>query len=155
MAARARAFFETERNDRPGGRAKAFCEPLMSTSMPSSSFLMGIALSELTVSTMAITSGNSRITFISAGRSLMQPQDVSLWMSVRASYAPVASSRRTASGSTGWPQSNFSAGACLPQRRATSFHLSENAPFMQLRTFFLTTLRIEPSITPQALLVER
>ena len=76
-------------------------------------------------------------------------------MRVRASYWPVASSLRTASGSTGWPHSNFSAVACLPQRSDTSYHLSEKAPFMQLRTFFLTTLRIDPSITPHALLVER
>jgi hypothetical protein len=53
--------------------------------MPSSSFGIGIALSELTVSTIAMTSGNSRTTFMMAARSLMQPHEVSLWMSVRAS----------------------------------------------------------------------
>jgi len=37
------------------------------------------------VSTMEMTSGNSRSTAMIAGRSLMQPQDVSLWISVIAS----------------------------------------------------------------------
>ena len=40
-------------------------------------------------------------TAMTAAMSVMQPQDVSLWMIVTASYSPVASSRRTASGSTG------------------------------------------------------
>ena len=124
-------------------------------SMPSSSFLIARALNELTVSMIEITSGNWRITAMTAAMSVMHPQEVSLWMTVTASYWPVASSRRTASGSTGWPQSNLSALAGLPQRLATSFHLSENAPFMQLSTFFLTTLRTAASIMPQALLVER
>ncbi len=70
---------------RPGGRARAFCEPVMSTSMPSSSLRIGTTEKELTVSTIEITSGNSRMTAISAGRSLMQPQEVSLWMRVTAS----------------------------------------------------------------------
>jgi hypothetical protein len=39
-------------SERPGGRASAFCEPVMKTSMPSSSFLIGSALNELTVSTI-------------------------------------------------------------------------------------------------------
>jgi hypothetical protein len=46
--------------------------------MPSSSFLIGSALNELTVSTMEMTSGNSRTTAMMAARSLMQPQEVSL-----------------------------------------------------------------------------
>ena len=116
---------------------------------------MGSALNELTVSMMLMTSGNSRTTAITAARSVMQPQEVSLWMSVRASYWPVASSRRSAAGSIGWPHSNFSAPAARPQRWATSSHLSENAPFMQHSTFFRVTLRSEPSMAPQALLVER
>ena len=124
-------------------------------SMPSSSFLIGSALNELTVSTTEMTSGNWRTTAMTAAMSVMQPHEVSLWMIVTASYWPVASSRRTASGSTGWPQSNLSAPAGLPQRRATSFHLSENAPFMQLSTFRLTTLRTAASIMPQALVVLR
>ena len=43
----------------------------------------------------------------------------------------------------------------LPQRRATSSHLSENAPHMQQSTRCLTRLRIDASITPQAEEVER
>ena len=38
-------------------------------------------------------------------------------------------------------------------RFETSYHLSENAPHIQLRTFLRVKLRIEPSITPHALLV--
>ena len=124
-------------------------------SMPSSSFLIGRALKELTVSTTEITSGKRRTTARIAATSLMQPHEVSLWMRVMASYWPVASSRRTASGSTGWPQSNFRKPAGLPQRLATSCHLSEKAPFMQLSTFFFTTLRTAASIMPQALVVDR
>ena len=45
------------------------------------------------------------------------------------------------------------ASACLPHFFDTSNHLSEKAPFMQLSTFFLTTLRMAPSIEPQALFV--
>jgi hypothetical protein len=85
VAARSRARCETEKIDRPGGIAKAFCEPVIMTSMPSSSFLIGSTLKELTVSTMEMTSGNSRSTAMMAGRSLMQPQEVSLWMRVTAS----------------------------------------------------------------------
>ena len=55
------------------------------TSIPSSSFVIGIALKELTMSTTEITSGNWRRTAMRAGRSLMHPQEVSLWMSVTAS----------------------------------------------------------------------
>jgi hypothetical protein len=42
----------------------------------------------------------------------------------------------------------------LPLRSATSFHLSANAPFMQLSTFFYTMFRRAPSIEPNALHVE-
>ena len=60
-----------------------------------------MALKELTVSTIEMTSGNPRMTAMRAGRSLMHPHEVSLWISVTASNAPVASATRTASGSTG------------------------------------------------------
>ena len=83
------------------------------------------------------------------------PVEVSEWMKVMQSNLPVASAVRTASGSTGLPQSNCKASAYLPQRLATSFHLSENAPFMQLRTPLRQTLRKAPSMTPQAELVDR
>ena len=43
-----------------------------------------------------------------------------------------------------------SASASLPQRFETSNHLSENAPHMQLSTFFATRFRTAPSITPHA-----
>jgi len=43
----------------------------------------------------------------------------------------------------------------LPAAERDVVPLSENAPFMQVRTFFFVTLRMAPSITPQALLVER
>src|SRR5579863_7523681 len=50
----------------------------------------------------------------------------------------------------GEPQSTCNASACLPHFLDTSSHLSENAPHMQLSTFFCTTFRTAPSITPQA-----
>ena len=46
--------------------------------MPSSSFLMGTTENELTVSMIEMTSGKSRMTAMRAGKSLMQPHDVSL-----------------------------------------------------------------------------
>ena len=66
----------------PGGRAIAFWVPVIMMSIPSASFGIAMALNELTTSTIEMTSGNSRMTAISAGRSLMQPVEVSLWMRV-------------------------------------------------------------------------
>src|SRR5947209_7923383 len=54
-----------------------------------------------------------------------------------------------------FPQSTWSGSAFLPHRRATSSHLSENAPHMQHSTPRSTRFRIDPSITPQADEVER
>ena len=53
---------------------------------------------------------------------------------VTASNWPVASRSSICSGRMGEPQSTCSASASLPQRLETSNHLSEKAPFMQLRT---------------------
>ena len=125
------------------------------TSIPSSSFLIGIAENELTVSTIDTTSGNFLRTSEMALMSLIVPVEVSLWIIVTASYLPVESSFSSASGSTGLPQSNFSSPAFLPHLLETSYHLSENAPLQQLSTPFLTTLRTAPSITPQDELVLR
>src|SRR5271157_3687906 len=44
------------------GRASAFCEPVIMMSIPSLSFGIGIALKELTVSTIEMTPGNWRMT---------------------------------------------------------------------------------------------
>ena len=55
----------------------------------------------------------------------------------------------------GCPHSTCSGSASLPQRLATSSHLSENAPHMQQRTPLSTRLRIGASITPHADEVER
>ena len=44
MAARSSARFDTEKIARPGGSARAFCEPVRRTSMPSLSFSIGSAL---------------------------------------------------------------------------------------------------------------
>ena len=52
-------------------------------------------------------------------------------------------------------QSTWSGSAFFPQRRATSSHLSENAPHIQQSTPRSTRLRIDASITPQADDVER
>ncbi len=102
---------------------------------------------------MNCTSGNFFITCAISKSGFIVPVLVSLWMSVTASNSPVASLASIASGMIGWPHSTCSASACLPHFLATSNHLSENAPLMQLSTFLLTRLRIEPSITPQAELV--
>ena len=83
------------------------------------------------------------------------PVLVSLWMSVSESNCPVASFASIASARMAEPHGTCSASASLPQRFATSSHLSENAPFMQLSTFFCVRLRSAPSITPHALEVER
>ena len=123
--------------------------------MPSSSFLIGMVENELTVSAIEMTSGNSRTTAMMSAMGERVPVEVSEWMKVMQSNLPVARAARTAAGSTGWPHSNFRASAYLPQRLATSFHLSENAPFMQLSTPLRQTLRRAPSITPQAELVAR
>ena len=131
----------------------AFCDPVSMTSMPSSSLGIFIAENELTVSTIETTSGYSLRTFDKAAISLMVPVDVSLCTSVTTSYCPLDSSLFKASGSTGWPHSKLSCAASLPQRFETSNHLSEKAPLQQFNTFFFTVFRIEPSITPQALLV--
>jgi hypothetical protein len=66
-----------------------------------------------------------------------------------------ASRASICSGNTGCPHSTCNPSASLPQRRATSSHLSENAPFMQHRTRLATRFRMAPSITPHADEVER
>src|SRR5436305_13713858 len=54
-----------------------------------------------------------------------------------------------------FPQSTCNGSAFLPQRLATSNHLSEKAPHMQLSTPRPTRLRIDASITPHADEVDR
>ncbi len=121
--------------------------------MPSSSNGIFIAVNEETVSTMNCTSGYFLITAAMSQSGFIVPVLVSLWMSVTASNSPVASLASMSAARIGWPHSTCSASACLPHFLATSNHLSENAPLMQLSTFFETRLRIEPSITPHAELV--
>ena len=128
---------------------------MRSTSKPSSSIGIGTVENDDTLSTMSRTSGYLRTTAAMSATGLITPVDVSLWMSVTASKPPSASFASTISGRIGSPHSTRRPSACLPQRLLTSSHLSENAPHMQLRTFFCTRLRIEPSITPQADEVER
>src|SRR5882757_11582824 len=123
--------------------------------MPNSSNLIGSAVSELTASTMNITSGYFFLNAAISASGDMVPVEVSLWMSVSASNSPVASFLSIASARMGEPQSTCNASACLPHFFDTSNHLSENAPHMQLRTRFWTRLRTAPSITPHALDVER
>ena len=67
-----------------------------------------------------------------------------------ASNSPVARRSSICSGRMGEPHSTCSASASLPQRLATSSHLSEKAPFMQVSTRLATKLRIAPSMMPQA-----
>ena len=55
----------------------------------------------------------------------------------------------------GEPQGTWRASASLPSFLDTSNHLSEKAPHMQLRTFLVQRLVSAPSMTPQALEVER
>src|SRR5271156_4231447 len=118
--------------------------------MPSSSNLIGSAVSELTASTMNITSGYFFLSAAISASGDMTPVEVSLWIKVSASNSPVASFLSIASARIGEPHSTCSASADLPHFLDTSNHLSENAPHMQLRTFFWTRLRIAPSITPHA-----
>src|SRR5204863_8436700 len=115
----------------------------------------GAAEKEETVSTISATSGYFRTTGQISSTGFMTPVDVSLWMSVTASKSPVASFSSSAAGSMCLLQSTWGGSACLPQRRLTSSHLSENAPHMQLRTRHETRLRMAASITPQADEVER
>src|SRR6201747_2628641 len=118
--------------------------------MPSSSNLMGSAVKELTASTMNITSGYFFLSAAISASGDIVPVEVSLWINVSASNSPVASFLSIASARMGEPHSTCNASACLPHFLETSNHLSENAPHMQLRTFFCTRLRMAPSITPQA-----
>src|SRR3954447_10867271 len=133
VAALASAAGEQVNTASPGGMANAFCVPASNTSMPSASNSIFVALSELTASTMNITSGYF---FLSAAISVsgdIVPVEVSLWMMVSASNSPVANFLSIASARIGEPHSTCSASACLPHFFETSNHLSENAPHMQLR----------------------
>jgi hypothetical protein len=78
VAARAKARSLALKRARPGGRARAFCEPVRRTSMSSSSMGMGSTLKDETVSTMRRTSGNSRTTAAISSIGLMTPVEVSL-----------------------------------------------------------------------------
>src|SRR5205085_8551150 len=109
-----------------------------------------VAVSELTESTMNITSGYFFLSCAISASGLITPVEVSLWINVSASNWPDASFASTCSARMGEPQSTFNPSACFPQRCATSSHLSEKAPHMQQRTFFATRLRMAPSITPHA-----
>src|ERR1700682_5758575 len=131
------------------------------TSMPSASISILTAEKEETVSTMRTTSGYlARVQQIS-GNGFITPVEVSLWIRVTASNFPVARARSTSLGSICFPQSTCNGSASLPQRLATSSHLSENAPHMQQSSpepdwrLLPTRLRIDASITPQADEVER
>ncbi len=135
--------------------ANAFCEPVRMTSMPHSSLGMGTAENELTESTTEMTSGNSFKTFMISSKGFIIPQEVSLCTRVTRSNSPVESWFRRSSGSMFFPHSTCNPSADFPHRRETSSHLSEKAPHMQHKTFFLVRLRMDPSITPHALEVER
>ncbi len=102
---------------------------------------------------MNCTSGYFFSTAAISQSGFIVPVLVSLWISVTASNSPVASFASMSAARIGWPHSTCNASACLPHFLATSNHLSENAPLMQLSTFLLTRLRSAPSITPQAELV--
>ena len=80
----------------------------------------------------------------------MVPVDVSLCTIVTASNSPLDSFSFRLSARIGEPQATRNPSASLPQRRATSSHLSENAPHMQQSTLRVVKLRIAASITPQA-----
>ena len=118
--------------------------------MPSLSNSIFTPESELTLSTMNITSGYLALSSAISARGLITPVDVSLCTRVTASKFPVARRSSICSGRMGEPQSTCSASTCFPQRLATSNHLSEKAPFMQLSTRLVTRLRIAPSMIPQA-----
>ena len=134
MAALASAAEEQVNTARPGGNASAFWVPASNTSRPSASNSIRAAESELTASTMNITSGYFFLSPAISTSGLMVPVEVSLWISVSASNWPEASFRSTASGRMGEPHGTWSVSAALPQRCATSNHLSEKAPHMQLST---------------------
>src|SRR5262245_25301981 len=108
-----------------------------------------------TVSTTRATSGSLASVLQISGNGFITPVEVSLWIKVTVSNFPVASFWSIAFGSMCLPHSTCSGSAFLPQRLATSNHLSENAPHMQQRTPRSARLRIDASITPHADDVER
>src|SRR5947207_298356 len=150
LAALASAAGEQANTVIPGGNASAFWVPASNTSIPRASHSTLVAESELTESTMNITSGYFFLRAAIAASGFMTPVEVSLWIRVSASNWPVASFLSTSSARMGEPHGTCSASACLPQRFDTSSHLSENAPHMQLSTLLETRLRTAPSMTPQA-----
>src|SRR5205085_2481651 len=91
FSARAKAFSETEKSEKPGGRASAFWLPVKSTSMPRSSIAIGTAEKEETVSTIKTTSGYLRTTAQISSSGFITPVEVSLWIRVTASKSPVQS----------------------------------------------------------------
>ena len=74
----ASAAGEQVKTVRPGGIASAFCVPASSTSMPSVSNWILTAVSELTASTMNITSGYFLLSAANSANGLMTPVEVSL-----------------------------------------------------------------------------
>ena len=78
VAALASAAFEQVKMDVPGGRANAFCVPASSTSMPSASNSIYVAVMELTESTMNMTSGYFFLSAAISAIGLITPVEVSL-----------------------------------------------------------------------------
>jgi len=74
---------------------------------------------------------------------------------VTQSYFPVERASSTISGVMGLPHSALKASASLPHRLVTSCHLLEKAPLQKFAHLFPTRLRTAPSMTPNALEVER
>src|SRR5438552_4589087 len=155
FSARANAFSETENNEKPGGKARAFCAPVSITSIPSASISIFTPEKDETVSTTSATSLYLARTLQISSSGFITPVEVSLWVNVTVSNLPVANCRSTSFGSICFPQSTWSGSAFFPQRLATSNHLSENAPHMQQSTPRSARLRIEASMTPHAEDVER
>src|SRR5438309_6818278 len=78
FSARAKAFSETEKREKPGGSASAFCAPVSIKSIPSVSMSIFIAENDETVSTIRTTSGYFASMQQISGNGFIMPVEVSL-----------------------------------------------------------------------------
>jgi hypothetical protein len=133
----------------PGGRARAFCEPVSTKSISHSSNWSGVAPSPVTLSTRESTPRAREMSLIRR-TSVRAPVDVSECTTVSAAYDSDASLRSTSSGSATRPSATSMTSVSRPQARAMLAKRSENDPFTIASTRPGGAQRTEASISPVA-----
>ena len=148
--ARARIRSEATPSARPGGSARAFCEPVNVKSRPQRSGSTGDPASDVTASTSKTTSSNSRAAAARASTSWSTPVEVSECTSVTASTGVRRRASRNMSASIAQPKGTSRRMHSLPHAPTMRAKRSLNAPFTSDRARRRTPFRTASSMNPVA-----